>query len=390
MNTSINQDQLLHWIENDIPMSVRWHSESGAPAPKRVQIADDTISADAAYHLACEGTAMLWRGDFQNARQLLQAIARRIDNKKPKKSALKKLAKQAKQPELSLVDQFNLHRQAQSQRARVLAMILIPFDANYQINLKRAPDVSQACLEAYGEPSTAFVITLRELLGLIGAHEWRKSGVEIPTLGAKITPHYGVFSPVRGEYLELIANAPLPTTKLAFDIGTGTGVIAAILAKRGVQKIIGTDQDERALLCASENLAKLELSNKVELVKADLFPQGKAGLIVCNPPWIPARPNSPIEYAVYDQDSRMLRGFLSGVAAHLETKGEAWLIMSNLAENLGLRTATELTTWIEEGELSVIEKMDILPHHPKVSDETDPLHVARAAEVTSLWRLKIK
>ncbi|HPH15484.1 MAG TPA: hypothetical protein PLC34_16865, partial [Burkholderiaceae bacterium] len=63
-----------------------WRSERGASPPKKVVIADDTTTADAAYRLACEGTALLWRGDFQNARQLLQALARRADKpaRKPK------------------------------------------------------------------------------------------------------------------------------------------------------------------------------------------------------------------------------------------------------------------------------------------------------------------
>jgi hypothetical protein len=30
---------------------------------------------------------------------------------------------------------------------------------------------------------------------------------------------------------------------------------------------------------------------------------------------------------------------------------------------------------------------DTRPHHPRVTDASDPLHQARAAEVTSLWRL---
>jgi len=29
------------------------------------------------------------------------------------------------------------------------------------------------------------------------------------------------------------------------------------------------------------------------------------------------------------------------------------------------------------------------PHHPKAFDASDPLHAARKAEVTSLWRLAI-
>jgi tRNA1(Val) A37 N6-methylase TrmN6 len=374
--------QTIHWVENDQTHSMQWHSESGAPAPKRVQIADDTLNADTAYKLACEGVALLWRGDFQNARQLLQAIARRIDHKKLKKSAKKK------QDNLTARDTFNLYRLAQSQRARTLAMILIPFEADYHIPLRRSPNVKQACEEAYGAFQAPFIASLRELLGVVGAHEWRKNGVEIAALGKKIYPHYGVFSPVRGEYLKLIANAPFPSTELAFDIGTGTGVIAAILAQRGIQKIIATDFDQRAIDCAQENIKALDIAHQVQLCQTDLFPEGRAPLIVCNPPWIPARPNSPIEYAVYDPESRMVRGFLSQAAAHLTSNGEAWLIMSNLAELLGLRAETDICTWIAEGGLSLIEKHDIQPEHNKAADISDPLHFARAAEVTSLWRLK--
>src|SRR6476620_7150271 len=102
---------VLHWSENDVPRSARWRSEAGLPPPKRVVIADDRLTADTAYRYACEGTAMLWRGDFQNARQLLQAIVRRIE-KKPKKAA------KAKPAPDSMTQAFHLHRQAQSQRAR--------------------------------------------------------------------------------------------------------------------------------------------------------------------------------------------------------------------------------------------------------------------------------
>lgn len=371
------QPSLISWVENDAPHSMCWHSESGASAPKRVVIADDRMTADAAFRLASEGTAMLWRGDFQNARQLLQALARRTD-RKPLKQAI------------APADVFNFHRQAQSQRARTLAMILLPFDDNYSIPLRRAPDVQQACLEAYGVAEGPFVASLRELLGVVGAHEWRKKGVEIPALGDRIHPHYGVFSPVRGEYINLVAEAPLRPTSLAFDIGTGTGVLAAMLARRGVAYVIATDQDPRALACATENLTRMGLTSQVTLMKADLFPPGRAALIVCNPPWLPARPSSPIEYAVYDPESRMLRGFLSGLAAHLTSDGEGWLILSDLAEHLTLRSREALLGFIAEAGLVVVGRIDTKPHHAKAADASDPLHAARSAEVTSLWRLAVR
>ena len=64
-----------------------WHSERGVAPPRRVQRADDTLPADTAYRLACEGTALLWQGDFQNARHLLQALARRADHAPPHASS---------------------------------------------------------------------------------------------------------------------------------------------------------------------------------------------------------------------------------------------------------------------------------------------------------------
>ena len=86
----------------------------------------------------------------------------------------------------------------------------------------------------------------------------------------------------------------------------------------------------------------------------------------------------------------MLRGFLSGVAAHLELAGEAWLILSDLAEHLGLRTRAELLAWIDVGQLKIKERHDIRPQHPRSFDKDDPLYSARAKELTSLWRLTLK
>ena len=378
----------LHWMLDGTPRTARWRCEAGLPAPQRVVVADDATSADVAYRLACEGNALCWQGDFQNARQLLQAMARRCDAKpKPKRKA----------PPVpsSPVDVFHRHRMAQAQRARILGALLVPLAADHTVPLRRAPDVRAACTEAWGPADPAAqegsVVSLRELQAVVGAHEWRKKGVPIPALGGRIHPHYGVFSPVRGEYIDLVAAAPLPPAlkkhPLAVDVGTGTGVLAALLARRGVAKVIATDRDPRALTCARENIAQLEVAKQVEVREADLFPEERAALVVCNPPWVPAKPSSPVEHAVYDPDSRMLRGYLAGLKAHLVEGGEGWLILSDLAEHLGLRTRSELESWIAAAGLRVADRKDILPRHGKVADTDDPLHAARAAEITSLWRL---
>ena len=384
---------MIHWDEGGQACSAKWHSENGIAPHKKIQIADDTLTADIAYRLACEGTAILYRGDFQNARQLLQALVRRVD--KPTKKS-KRVDKLNKEKTKSPLDTFNLHRLAQSQRARILGMLLIQVNADHSISLRRAPDVQQVCLDVYGEQADSYVISLRELLGVISAHEWRKNGVPILARGDEpicVHPHYGVFSPVRGEYIQLVCNASWPkavsTNSLAFEIGAGTGALSVVLAMRDIQKIIATDVDDRAIACAQDNIDRLDLSSQIEIQKTDLFPEGKAALIVCNPPWLPARPSSPLEHAVYDPESRMLKGFLAGLKEHLLPDGEGWLILSDLAEHLGLRTRVELLEWIEQAGLRVQKREDTKPQHKKVFDQTDALHAARSAEVTSLWRLVI-
>lgn len=374
-------DAVIEWQEDGQTRAARWHSEAGVAAPRRVVLADDRITADQAWRLACEGTALLWRGDFPNARQLLTALARRVDRSRKPPPA-----------EKTPLEAFHLYRMGQAQRARTLGMVLIQFERDHVLALSRAPDVAAAAGEAYGPVESGYVTSLRELLGLIGAHEWRKKGVEVPALGAaaRIHPHYGVFSPVRGEYLALVASTPLPKTGLAFDIGTGTGVLAAVLARRGIERVVATEHEARALACASENIAQLGLNGRVDVLKADLYPPpdaGRAGLIVCNPPWLPGKPGSPFEQAIYDPESRMLKRYLAGLAAHLAPDGEGWLILSDLAEHLGLRTRIELQGWIDAAGLEVLGRSDARPQHPKASDASDPLHAARKAEVTSLWRL---
>jgi SAM-dependent methyltransferase len=354
-------------------------------------LADDTLTADSAYRLACAGTGLLWRSDFQNARQLLQAMARRMDQ--PKKTRAKKAASDAALAPVPGAA-FHAHRLAQSQRNRVLNSILVELDGDYGMALRRAPDVRQACVQAFGPAQgQRSVLSLRILQGAVGAFEWRKNGVEVPGMGEalRIYPHYGVFSPVRGEYVDLVAQAPLPealrSQSLAFDVGAGTGVLSAVLARRGVEQIVGTDLSERAVACARDNLQRLGLQNQIQLVHTHLFPPGQAPLVVCNPPWLPARPVGLLDQAVYDEGSQMLKGFLAGLREHLCEGGEGWLVLSDLAEHLGLRSHESLLGWIADAGLLVLGRLDAKPVHGKSQDSTDPLYAARSAEVTSLWRL---
>lgn len=376
MGHEANQ-QLLSWEHDGETQSARWLSLNGGAAPKKIVCADDSLRAEDAYRLLTDGNSLLWTGDYHNARQLLSAVGRRIPA----------FHRGQKRGNTTVSEDYYRYRQARSHRARILGGILVPMGPGPAVVLRRAPNVAQAWSEASGGIQEPGVTPLVEVLGVIGAHEWRKNGLWVEALQETIYPHYGTFAPVRSEYLQLINNAELPGKDVAFDIGTGTGVLAAILAKRGVNHVVAVDSESRAIECATENLARLPYGSRVEPVVGDMFPAGKASLVVCNPPWLPGAAHTLLDNAVYDPKSRMLKAFLAGLVDHLEMGGEGWLIISDLAERLGLRSREELLEWIAAAGLDVKEKLDTTPSHPKSMDREDPFFQARSTEVTSLWKL---
>jgi len=383
-------DPLISWQYDGVSQSATWFSANDRPAPKNVIAVDDRLNADTAMRNAARGTAMLWRGDYNNAKQLLAAMDRRLSATEASKSP-----KQGQSDE----QKFYSIRQARAHRSRMLSLVLIPLSldsspASAQIPLPRAPEVAAAIDFGYKQSHNftggQAAVSLQELIGVLSAHQWSITGVEVPALGKKIYPNYGTFMPTRQEYVELVARAPINDTQLAFDIGTGTGVLAALLVARGVNTVIGTDIHQRAVDCANQNFRQLGISNAANAQLTNMFPDGKAPLIICNPPWLPGSAPSSLDAAIYDPGSKMLMQFLRGLPQHLTENGEGWLIISDLAELLGLRANQALATAIDDAGLKVVGRIDGQPQHGKAQKRSDPLHSARSRETTTLWRLKAK
>ena len=354
--------------------------------PRRTGTAGDETTAAEALARARRGEQLVYAdGDYQNARQLLAALGRRL-GRGGRPRAGKRRAQAA------LAEAFEEERRSRETEHTVLGRLLVPLDpgeGGWVVPLRRAPDVREACAEALGPPGPAALIALRDLLGVVGAHEWRRRGVEVPALGARVHPHHGVYAPVRGEYVDLVAEAAAAwpvAGKVAFDVGTGTGVLAFVLARAGA-RVVATDLEPRAVACARENAGRLGLERAVEVVAADLFPEGRADVVVFNPPWVPAPARSALERAIYDPGGRLLERFVLGLPAHLAPGGEGWLVLSDLAERLGLRPEGHVEALAARAGLRVAAVRTRRPSHPRAADAADPLHEARAAEVTRLFRL---
>ncbi len=366
----------MRWTEGGREIEAAFVSLRDRPPPARAVPADDTLTADAAFRLVSQGTAIVWTGDFVNARQLLAALARRIDGRL-------KVAGDATAPGAS----FHSWRQVQAQRASMLSRLLVPVEDG-TVSLPRAPDSRDALAEVIGALPPRAVMPVRDVLTALSAAEWRRKGVPVPPLGASIHPHFGVFPPTRQDYIELVATAPMPPGEVAFDLGTGSGVLAAILLRRGIGRVVATDTSARAIASARDTFGRLGFADRVELVGDRLWPDGRAALVVCNPPWLPGKAATSLEAAAYDPDSTMLRGFLGGLRDHLLPGGEGWLVMSDLAEHLDLRRPGEMAGWIATAGLRVAGRTDAPPAPKSARDPGDPLHFARAKEMVSLWRLQ--
>lgn len=348
----------------------------GAPAPARLGPAGDDTRAAAAAARARRGEGLVYSGDYHNARQLLTALARRLPAARPRGEGPAAL--------------FRAERERTRLEQVLLSRLLVALEPGWRVPLRRAPDVREACEEALGPPlDETALLPLRDLLGMIGAHEWRRRGVEVRALGARVHPHYAVYAPIRGEYVDLVAAAAAAwpvAGKRVFDVGTGTGVLALVLARAGAS-VVATDLDPRAVGCARENAARLDLAARVEAIQADLFPEGVADLVVSNPPWVPAEAHGPLDRAVYDPGGAFLERLVRGLPAHLAPGGEAWIVLSDLAERLELRSPDHLPRLAAAAGLAVAEVRETRPTHPRTRDREDPLHAIRAAEVTRLFRL---
>jgi len=354
-----------------------WPSEVEPPS-RRPGLVGDATRADGALRRARTGEFLVYQGDYHNARQLLASMGRRLARARPR-------------PGGDLAERWRAVRAGRNEDHTVLSRLLVPVEGDLRIPLRRAPDLRPALAHALGgAPGRELLLPLREVLGAVGSFEWRRRGVEVPALGGRVYPLHGVFAPVRGEHVALVAaelgNFPL-AGKLAFDVGTGTGVLAVLLARSGA-RVVATDVSEAAVRSAEEEVARFGLGGNVEVKTMDLFPPGRADLVVTNPPWIPGDPESPLDRAVYDPGGSFLRRFLSELPRHLREAGEGWLVLSDLAELVGLRPPGQLAEALAEAGLRVVRTRSARPGHPRSRDPEDPVSEARSRETVTLYRLQ--
>ena len=120
----------------------------------------------------------------------------------------------------------------------------------------------------------------------------------------------GVFIPrLETEYfVELIVKLIDYRPQRICEIGTGSGAISIALAELFPEaEIIATDICPLALKNAQMNISLLNLTERIKLIRADLFSSFSSSifdLIVCNPPYIPTERINFLPKSVRDFEPR--------------------------------------------------------------------------------------
>jgi tRNA1Val (adenine37-N6)-methyltransferase len=171
-----------------------------------------------------------------------------------------------------------------------------------------------------------------------------------------------------GVLLGALAEANSPASIL--DIGTGTGVIALMLAQRfNDAKIDALEIDETAAQTAHQNFIKSPFTSRLEVHPIgfeqffDRFPDRKYDMIVSNPPFHINSLESPgvKKSLAKHTDELFFEGLIRAVAGHLTANGSCWLILPLQTAQLVKATVVQYGLDLQKT-ISVHSYFDSLPH----------------------------
>ncbi len=147
-----------------------------------------------------------------------------------------------------------------------------------------------------------------------------------------------VYEPAEDSFL-FAENLQITTGARVLDMGTGSGVLGIIAAKRA-SFVLAADVNPFAVQCAKKNAASNKILEKVAFLRGDLFSpfsiNAKFDIILFNAPYLPSKgvdEESWLEraWAGGFNGRQVIDRFIAQAPKHLERTGKILLMQSNLA-----------------------------------------------------------
>ena len=149
--------------------------------------------------------------------------------------------------------------------------------------------------------------------------------------GIRLELHPDVYEPAEDTFL-IAETLDIKPGEMALDVGTGTGLIALLMAKKA-RFVLGVDVNPLAVELARKN-ALLNGIRNVEFCLSDLFENvsGKFDVITFNAPYLPGEPEEPIDLALVGGETgrEVIDRFIREVRDYLTEKGRVYLVQSSI------------------------------------------------------------
>lgn len=132
--------------------------------------------------------------------------------------------------------------------------------------------------------------------------------------------------------------------KKVLEIGTGNGLIAETMLEKGA-KVTASDINKKALD---------QLPNQIKTVQSDLFEsiEDEFDLICFNPPYLPEDEDKEFDgsetWIGGKQGTELTEKFLEEAPNYLRPGGQAFIVVSSLAEDRGLKKDFDLEVVAKE------------------------------------------
>lgn len=231
-----------------------------------------------------------------------------------------------------------------------------------------------------------FWLPLPEVRDLANAWHRYDEGVPMAVLGHPLHPFYGTYLPKRTLHLELFGtwlSSWSGGLGHAVDVGTGSGVLALMLARKGFGRVTATDRNANACESVRRELARLPVPPPVLVRQTDLLTgvEGPVDLIVFNPPWTQGPVDNLLDMALhYDDD--LFERFFDQADAVLAPEGRIVLVFSNLLRLVQPDVPHPVDLELERGRFRLDERLT-----RRVKPEPGTATARRTKERVEVWSL---